>query len=132
MQKFVKPSVPQKPKVYLKISDLGNLPENENAIAIDLMAQCGAEHFLKSETELVKRLASNLAMVAFLKKQISMELVDVAPLIAKLISVEAILCRYLREARMTICTRAKESQEPDDESGSFPSDNSDLFEGMDD
>lgn len=131
MQKFVKPSVPQKPKVYLKISDLGNLPENENAIAIDLMAQCGSEHFLKSESELVKRLASNLAMVAFLKKTISMELVDVAPLIAKLISVESTVCRYLREARMTVASREK-AEEPQEEPKPFIGNNDDLFEGMKD
>ena len=68
MQKFVKPSVPQKPKVYLKLSDLGKLPEAEADIALNLLAQCGAEHFLKSEAELVKRLASNLGMIDYLKK----------------------------------------------------------------
>lgn len=128
MQKFTKPVAPQKPKTYLKFADLGQLPENEAAIVLDILAQCGAEHFLRAEAELVKRLASNLSMVAFLKKQIESELVDVAPLIAKLISVEATICRYLREARMTVGTREK-TAEPIE--ATAPANNDDLFEDMD-
>ena len=104
MKKFVKPAPAQKPKLYLKFSDLGQLPENEASIALDLLAQCGNEHFLRCEAELVKRLASNLALAAFMKKQIASELIDVSPLVAKLISVESAICRYLREARMTVGT----------------------------
>lgn len=131
MQKFVKPSVPQKPKVYLKLSDLGQIPENEAAIALDLLAQCGAEHFLKSEAELVKRLASNLGMIDYLKKMIAMEQIDPAPMVAKLISVESTVCRYLREARMTVASREK-AEEPQEEPKPFIGNNDDLFENMED
>lgn len=131
MQKFVKPSVPQKPKVYLKISDLGNLPEAEADIALNLLAQCGAEHFLKAEAELVKRLASNLGMIDYLKKMIAMEQVDPAPLVAKLISVESTVCRFLREARMTVASREK-AEEPQEEAKPFIGNNDDLFENMED
>ena len=51
MKKFVKPAPAQKPKLYLKFSDLGQLPENEASIALDLLAQCGNEHFLRCEAE---------------------------------------------------------------------------------
>jgi len=131
MQKFIKPVVPQKPKIYLKFSDLGHLPENEAAIVLDILEQCGAEHFLRAEAELVKRLASNLSMVAFLKRQIASELIDVAPLIAKLISVEATICRYLREARLTVATREKPA-EPIEAPAPFVGNNDDLFENMED
>lgn len=131
MQKFVKPSVPQKPKVYLKLSDLGKLPEAEADIALNLLAQCGAEHFLKSEAELVKRLASNLGMIDYLKKMIAMEQIDPAPLVAKLISVESTVCRFLREARMTVASREK-PEEPQEEAKPFIGNNDDLFEGMKD
>jgi hypothetical protein len=131
MQKFIKPAVPQKPKIYLKFSDLGQLPENEASIALDLLAQCGAEHFLRSETELLKRLASNLSMIGYLKKMIAMEQVDPAALIAKLISVESTVCRYLREARMTVATREKAEELPE-EAKPFTGNNDDLFEGMED
>lgn len=131
MHKPIKAIVPQKPKVYLKISDLGNLPENEAAIALDLLAQCGAEHFLKSEAELVKRLASNLGVIHYLKKMIAMEQVDQAPLVAKLISVESTVCRYLREARMTVASREK-PEEPQEEAKPFIGNNDDLFENMPD
>lgn len=131
MQKFTKPPAPQKPKLYLKFSDLGQLTENEASIALDLLAQCGAEHFLRSETELVKRLASNLAMISFLKAQIASELIDTAPLVAKLISVESTVCRYLREAKMTVATREKAEELPA-EAKPFIGNNDDLFEGMED
>ena len=131
MQKFTKPPAPQKPKTYLKFSDLGQLPEGEASIALDLLAQCGDEHFLRSETELVKRLASNLAMISFLKAQIAGGLIDIAPLVAKLISVESTVCRYLREARMTVATREKPEELPE-EAKPFIGNNDDLFEGMED
>jgi len=131
MQKFTKPPAPQKPKIYLKFTDLGTLPEGEADIALNLLAQCGSEHFLRSETELVKRLASNLAMINFLKKQIAGELIDTAPLVAKLISVESTVCRYLREARMTVATREKPEELPE-EAKPFIGNNDDLFEGMED
>jgi len=131
MQKFIKPVVPQKQKIYLKFADLGQLPEGEASIALDLLAQCGDEHFLRSETELLKRLASNLSMISFLKKQIASELVDIAPLLAKLISVESTVCRYLREARMTVATREKPEELPE-EAKPFIGNNDDLFEGMED
>lgn len=131
MQKFIKPAIPQKPKIYLKFSDLGQLPEAEADIALNLLAQCGAEHFLRSEAELLKRLASNLSMISFLKKQIASELVDIAPLVAKLISVESTVCRYLREARMTVATREKAEELPE-EAKPFTGNNDDLFEGMED
>ena len=131
MQKFTKPPAPQKPKLYLKFTDLGQLPEGEADIALNLLAQCGAEHFLRSETELVKRLASNLAMISFLKKQIAGELIDTAPLVAKLISVESTVCRYLREAKMTVATREKAEELPE-EAKPFIGNNDDLFEGMED
>ena len=130
MQKFTKTIVPKKPKIYLKFTDLGNLPENEASIALDLLAQCGAEHFLRSETELLKRLASNLSMIGYLKKMIAMEQVDPAALLAKLISVESTVCRYLREARMTVGTREKVEEAPEEEI-LYPN-NEDLFEGMED
>jgi hypothetical protein len=128
MQKFIKPVLPQKPKIFLKFTDLGQLPENEAAIVLDILEQCGAEHFLRAEAELVKRLASNLSMVAFLKRQIASELIDVAPLIAKLISVEATICRYLREARLTVATREKPAEPIE---ATAPANNDDLFEDMD-
>ncbi len=131
MQKFTKPPAPQKPKLYLKFTDLGQLPEGEADIALNLLAQCGDEHFLRSETELVKRLASNLAMISFLKAQIASELIDIAPLVAKLISVESTVCRYLREARMTVATREKPEELPE-EAKPFIGNNDDLFEGMED
>ena len=130
MQKFIKPVLPQKPKIFLKFTDLGQLPENEAAIVLDILEQCGAEHFLRAEAELVKRLASNLSMVAFLKKQIASELIDVAPLLAKLISVESTVCRYLREARMTVGTRVKVEEAPEEEI-LYPN-NEDLFLDMKD
>lgn len=130
MFKPAKTIVPQKPKIYLKFSDLGQLPENESSIALGLLAQCGSEHFLRSETELVKRLASNLAMISFMKAQIASELIDTAPLIAKLISVEATVCRYLREARMTVGTRVKVEESPEEEN-LYPN-NEDLFLDMKD
>ena len=131
MKKFVKPAPAQKPKLYLKFSDLGQLPENEASIALDLLAQCGNEHFLRCEAELVKRLTSNLALAAFMKKQIASELIDVSPLVAKLISVESAICRYLREAKMTVGTREKPA-EPIELTAPFVGNNDDLFENMED
>lgn len=130
MQKFIKPAIPQKPKIYLKFSDLGQLPEAEADIALNLLAQCGAEHFLRSEAELLKRLASNLALAAFMKAQIASELIDIAPLVAKLVSIESAICRYLREARLTVATRVKVEEAPEEEI-LYPN-NEDLFEGMED
>ena len=130
MQKFTKPAPAQKPKTYLKFNDLGQLPEGEASIALDLLAQCGAEHFLRSETELLKRLASNLSMIGYLKKMIAMEQVDPAALLAKLISVESTVCRYLREARMTVGTRVKVEEAPEEEI-LYPN-NEDLFLDMKD
>ena len=131
MQKFTKPAAPQKPKIYLKFSDLGQLPEAEADIALGLLAQVGNEHFLRSETELVKRLASNIAMIDYLKKMIALEQIDPAPLLAKLISVESTVCRYLREARMTVGTREKPA-DPIEAPAPFVGNNDDLFEGMED
>jgi len=129
VKKFTKPTVPQKPIIYLKFSDLGNLPENEASIALDLLAQCGSEHFLRAEAELVKRLASNLALADFMKKQIAIEIIDVAPLIAKLVSIESAICRYLRECRMTVGTREKPA-EPIELTAAQAANNDDLFEDM--
>ena len=129
MQKFTKPAPAQKPKIYLKFNDLGQLPEAEADIALNLLAQCGNEHFLRCEAELVKRLASNLALAAFMKKQIASELIDVSPLVAKLISVESAICRYLREARMTVGTREKPAELPE-EAKPFIGNNDDLFKDM--
>lgn len=131
MKKFVKPVPAQSPKIYLKFSDLGQLPENEASIALDILAQCGSEHFLRCEAELLKRLASNLALAAFMKAQIASELIDIAPLIAKMISVESAICRYLREARLTVITREKPA-EPIEAPAPFIGNNDDLFEGMED
>lgn len=131
MQKFTKPAAPQKPKIYLKFSDLGQLPEAEADIALGLLAQVGNEHFLRSETELVKRLASNIAMIDYLKKMIALEQIDPAPLLAKLISVESTVCRYLREARMTVGTRPKPETEEIEDEILYPN-NEDLFLDMKD
>lgn len=131
MKKFIKPTVPQKPIIYLKFTDLGNLPENEANIALDLLAQCGNEHFLRCEAELVKRLASNLALAAFMKAQIASEQIDIAPLIAKLVSIESGICRYLREARLTVGTRSK-PEDPIELTDAEAANNDDLFETMSD
>lgn len=119
----------QKPKVYLKLSDLGELAEGERLIAEKLLEQVGAEHFLRSESELLKRISSNLEMVNFCKEKIKVEQIDAGPWVAKLVSLEAISCRLLREARMTICTRPKESEELEEEP-TYPN-NEDLFLNMD-